>query len=65
MPFAAALSEYVSILRSSRSSVEPSVGVPSLRASAVTAIASFNVEAAGNVARAFQAAPDPVVRFWT
>ena len=40
-------------------------GVPSVRASAVTAIASFRVEAAGNVARAFQAAPAPVVRFWT
>ena len=41
--------------------VEPGAGVPSVRASAVTAIASLSVDAAGNVARAFQAAPAPVV----
>ena len=62
---AAALSEYQSIRRSSTSSVDPCRGLPSVRARAVTAIASFSVEAAGNEARAFHDAPAPEVRLCT
>ena len=43
----------------------PGPGGPSTRVSSVTAIASLSVEAAGKVARAFQAAAAPDVRFST
>ena len=59
-PLAAPLSETISIWRMRTSRAEPRTGVPSVLASAVTAIASFSAEAAGNVAFAFQAAPAPV-----
>jgi len=63
--FAASLSEGMSIARSSRSTGVRKAGGPSSRASTVTAIASLSVDAAGNLARAFHAAPAPVARFST
>ena len=49
----------------SDASLVPGCGGPSIRLSIVTAIASLSVDAAGNVARAFQAAAAPDVRFST
>ena len=43
----------------------PGAGIPRRPRRSSTAIASFSVEAAGNRARAFQAAPAPVRRSWT
>jgi len=63
--FAASLSDGISICRRSSSSSLPRGGGPSSRPRRVTAIASFRVDAAGNVARAFHAAPAPVARFST
>ena len=65
MSFAALSSETVIIFRKSPSRYEPRAGRPECRASVVTAIASFSVDAAGKRARAFQAAPSPLVRLWT
>ena len=44
---------------------EPGGGIPGCSARTVAAIASFSVDAAGNRAFAFHAAPDPPVRLWT
>ena len=62
---AAASSETSSIFRSTLFTYEPGTGTPSCRSSTAIAIASLSVEAAGKRARAFQAAPAPVARFWT
>src|SRR5262245_11331811 len=62
---AARLSESISILRRSPSRWEPFEGGAGTERSVSTAMASFRVEAAGKRARAFQAAPRPVTRFWT
>jgi hypothetical protein len=60
--FAATLSEATIAPRSSRSAYEPRSGVDGSVRSASTAIASFRVDPAGKRARAFHAAPAPVVR---
>ena len=65
MRFAASLSDGISIARNSRSRWLPGAGGRSRRVSSVTPIASLSVDAAGNVARAFHAAPAPVARFST
>jgi hypothetical protein len=51
--------------RTSPSNPLPGAGGAPSRVISVTAIASFSVDAAGKVARAFHAAPAPVVRFST
>ena len=60
--FAATLSEDTIARLSRLSAYEPGEGFAGSERSASTAMASFSVEPAGTRARAFQAAPAPVVR---
>jgi hypothetical protein len=59
------LSDASSIRRSSAVEQLPGAGGPAVRASAVTAIASLSVDAAGTSPVAFHAAPAPGPRFST
>jgi hypothetical protein len=63
--FAEALSERVIIDCMRPWTLEPGDGTPECSARTAVAMASLSVDAAGNCAFAFHAAPAPPVKLWT